>query len=141
MSPMQTRRRFLRTLSLAGAAIVLEMPQLPGAEDALETTTVRLAKNAGVCMAPQYVAEQLLLRAEGFAEPRYDGSFTDRDAFAAETPSELPYKWREYDADATARFYARRLKEAGLLKSSLQKIIADGTDWRFLNEVRDELGA
>ena len=102
------------------------MPQLPGAEDALETTTV---------------AEQLLLRAEGFAEPRYDGSFTDRDAFAAETPSELPYKWREYDADATARFYARRLKEAGLLKSSPQKIIADGTDWRFLNEVRDELGA
>jgi NitT/TauT family transport system substrate-binding protein len=31
--------------------------------------------------------------------------------------------------------------EAGLLKSSPQKIIADGTDWRFLNEFKRELKA
>jgi NitT/TauT family transport system substrate-binding protein len=44
--------------------------------------------------------------------------------------SELPYdKWREYDAEDTVRFYALRLRDAGLIKSSLQKIIADGTDW------------
>jgi len=34
-----------------------------------------------------------------------------------------------------------RLREAGLIKSSPQKIIADGTDWRFLDEVRRELKA
>jgi len=56
--------------------------------------------------------------------------------------SELPYyKWRDYDAEDTLRFYALRLHEAGLLKSSPQKIIAENTDWRFLAEVKRELRA
>jgi len=29
----------------------------------------------------------------------------------------------------------------GLIKSSPQKIIADGTDWRFLNELKREMKA
>jgi NitT/TauT family transport system substrate-binding protein len=37
------------------------------------------------------------------------------------------------------RFYALRLHEAGMIKSSPQKIIAQGSDWRFLNELRKEL--
>jgi len=37
------------------------------------------------------------------------------------------------------RFYALRLHEAKLIKSTPSKIIADGTDWRFLNEVKREL--
>ena len=36
-------------------------------------------------------------------------------------------------------FYALRLHEAGMVKSSPQKIIAQGTDWRFLKELRKEL--
>jgi len=52
----------------------------------------------------------------------------------------IPYdKWREYDPEDTIRFYALRLHEAGFIKSSPQKIIADGTDWRFLNELKREL--
>ena len=39
------------------------------------------------------------------------------------------------------RFYALRLHEAGLIKSSPNKIIADGTDWRFFNELKRELKA
>src|SRR5262249_57873808 len=39
-------------------------------EPALETTSVRLAKNTGICIAPQYVAEELL-REEGFTDVRY----------------------------------------------------------------------
>ena len=39
------------------------------------------------------------------------------------------------------RFYALRLREAGLIKSTPQKIISDGTDWRFLNELKRELKA
>jgi NitT/TauT family transport system substrate-binding protein len=39
------------------------------------------------------------------------------------------------------RFYALRLYDAGLIKSSPQKIIADGTDWCFLNELKRELKA
>ena len=37
------------------------------------------------------------------------------------------------------RFYALRLHEAGMIKSSPQKIIAQGTDWRFFNELKKEL--
>jgi hypothetical protein len=46
-------------------------------------------------------------------------------------------KWREYDAEDTIRFYALRLRDVGLIKSTPQKIIADGTDWRFLNESQE----
>jgi len=59
---------------------------------------------------------------------------------ALQTLTEIPYgKWREYDPEASVRFYALRLHEAGLIKSSPQKIIASGTDWRFLNELKKEL--
>jgi NitT/TauT family transport system substrate-binding protein len=53
----------------------------------------------------------------------------------------LTDKWREYDHEDTIRFYALRLHEVGMIKSSPQKIIAEGTDWRFLNELKRELKA
>ena len=34
---------------------------------------------------------------------------------------------------------ALRLHEVGMIKSSPQKIIAEGTDWRFLNEIKREM--
>jgi NitT/TauT family transport system substrate-binding protein len=37
------------------------------------------------------------------------------------------------------RFYALRLRDAGMIKSSANKILADGTDWRFWNELKREL--
>ena len=36
---------------------------------------------------------------------------------------------------------AALVQEPGMIKSSPQKIIADGTDWRFLNELKRELKA
>jgi NitT/TauT family transport system substrate-binding protein len=66
--------------------------------------------------------------------PRYD--------YALQTLSENGYdKWREYDPEDTMRFYALRLREVDLIKSTPNKIIADGTDWRFLNELKRELKA
>ena len=35
--------------------------------------------------------------------------------------------------------YARRLHEAGMIKTNPEKIIAQGTDWRFLNALKKEL--
>jgi NitT/TauT family transport system substrate-binding protein len=70
MPIVQTRRRLLATLSLAGAAGLLRAPNLLAAEGSLETTSVRLTRTPGICLAPQYVAEELL-RAEGFTEIRY----------------------------------------------------------------------
>jgi NitT/TauT family transport system substrate-binding protein len=333
MTLMRTRRRFLTTLSLAGAAGLLRVPRSLAAEGALETTTVRLPKTFGLCVAPQYVADELL-RAEGFTDIRYvpsglnapeaiardeidfgsnfapvlitaldrgipitalgplhvgcfevfgnegihsiidlkhksvavealgspthlflsviaanigidpakdinwvtsgsvrpmqlfmdgksdaflglppepqelrarhigrvlldsavdrpyshyicclligsrdyvrkypvatkrvlrailkanelcaaeparaaqrlvDGGFTNRYDYALQTLTELPYdKWRDYDPEDSLRFYALRLREAGMTKSSPQKIIAEGTDWRFLDELKRELKA
>jgi NitT/TauT family transport system substrate-binding protein len=70
MPVTQTRRQFLTTLSLAGAAGLLHGPPSRAAEGALETTTVRIAKIGAICLAPQYVSEELL-RAEGFTDIRY----------------------------------------------------------------------
>ena len=39
------------------------------------------------------------------------------------------------------RFYALRLHEVGMIKSSPNPLIAEGTDWRFLNELKRELKA
>jgi NitT/TauT family transport system substrate-binding protein len=52
----------------------------------------------------------------------------------------VPYsRWREDDPEETVRFYALRLHEVGIMKSSPQKMIAQGTDWRFLNELKKEM--
>ena len=334
MPSMQTRRRFLTTLSLAGAAGLLRTPRALAAEGSLETTTVRLPKIPSICVSPQYVAEELL-RAEGFTDIRYvesqaatviepigrgkidfglqyapllipaidtgasltvlagvhvgcfelfakegirtvadlkgrsvgvqdwgstahvlialmaahvgldpandirwatdpsvkpieefiegridafmgfppqpqdlrarhighvivnstvdrpwsqyfccmvagnrdyvrnypvatksvlrailkatdicateptrvarqivDDGFTPRYDYALQALNEVPYdRWRDYDAADTIRFYALRMHETGFIKASPQKIIADGTDWRFLNELKRELKA
>jgi NitT/TauT family transport system substrate-binding protein len=47
--------------------------------------------------------------------------------------------WRaDYDPEDTLRYYALRLYEAGMITSSPGSIIARGTDWRFLDEVRHD---
>jgi NitT/TauT family transport system substrate-binding protein len=79
---------------------------------------------------------------EGAAQYLVEGRITERYDYALQTLTELPYdRWREYDPEDTLRFYALRLHEAGMVKSSPNKIIAEGTDWRFLNELKRELKA
>ncbi len=47
--------------------------------------------------------------------------------------------WREFDPEDTMRFYALRLREAGLVKSTPDELIARATDWRYLDEIKREL--
>ncbi len=69
-----------------------------------------------------------------------ESGFTPRYDYALQTMKEVPYnKWREYDPEDTLRFYALRLREAGMIKLTPNKLIADATDWRFLNELKREL--
>jgi len=71
-----------------------------------------------------------------------DKRFTERYDYAFQAVQAIPYnKWRVYNPEDTLRFYALRLHEAGMIKSTPQKILASGTDWRFLNELRKELKA
>jgi len=88
------------------------------------------AKATEVCaLEPDRVARALV-----------EKKWTDREDYARQTLRELPYgRWREFNPEDTIRFYALRLHEAGMIKSSPQKIIAQGTDWRFLNELKKEL--
>jgi NitT/TauT family transport system substrate-binding protein len=76
------------------------------------------------------------------AQRMLDSGLTPRYDYALQALSEIPYdRWREYDAEDTLRFYALRLYEAGMVKSNPNKIIADGTDWGFLDELKRELKA
>jgi NitT/TauT family transport system substrate-binding protein len=87
-------------------------------------------KAADLCANAPEAAAQLIV----------EGGFTERYDYALQTLTENPYgAWREYDAEDTMRFYALRLHELGMIKSSPKQIIAKGTDWRFLNEVKREL--
>jgi NitT/TauT family transport system substrate-binding protein len=62
--------------------------------------------------------------------------------YARQTPRETPYTtWREFDPEDTTRFYSLRLQEVGMIKSTPDKIIAQGTDWHLLNELKKELKA
>ena len=89
-----------------------------------------LLKAADICALEPERAARFLVEKD-YAK-RYD--------YALQTMQEVPYdKWREYDPEDTVRFYALRLHEAGMIKSSPQKLIAQGTDWRFLNELKKEL--
>jgi NitT/TauT family transport system substrate-binding protein len=75
------------------------------------------------------------------AQRMVERGFTARHDYAVQTLADVPYnRWRDYDPEDTIRFYALRLREAGMVKSSPAKIIADGSDWSFLNGVRRELG-
>jgi len=91
-----------------------------------------ILKAADFCAANPERAAQLLV----------DGGFTDRYDYALQTLSEVRYdRWREYDAEDAMRFYALRLHEVGMIKSSPNELLAKGTDWRFLNELKRELKA
>jgi len=60
--------------------------------------------------------------------------------YSLQTMKEIQYaRWRDYNAEDTVRFYSLRLHEAGMIKSTPNKIIAQGTDWRFFNELKREL--
>jgi len=78
----------------------------------------------------------------GAAQRLVEGGFTQNYDYARQSLAETLYnKWREYDPQDSIRFYSLRLREAGMIKSIPTKIIADGTDWRFLNELKRELKA
>jgi NitT/TauT family transport system substrate-binding protein len=88
-----------------------------------------VCKGADLCASESMRVAQVMVD-RGY---RYD--------HVVQTLNDVPYNgaWRDYEPDDTLRFYALRLREAGFIKSLPQKIIAEGSDWRFLNEVKREL--
>lgn len=71
-----------------------------------------------------------------------DKGYVQSRDIALQTLSDVEYrKWRDYSPEDSIRFYSLRLREVGLVKSTPQKLIAQGTDWRFLNALKRELKA
>jgi NitT/TauT family transport system substrate-binding protein len=89
-----------------------------------------LLKATDLCAAePERVARQMVER-----------GFTDNYDYNLQTLQELPYAvWRDFDPEDSVRFFALRLNEAGFIKLAPDRIIAEHTDWRFLNELKREL--
>lgn len=82
------------------------------------------------CIADPAVAARVVVE-RGYAK-RYD--------LALEAFKEIRYSaWREFDPEDTVRFFSLRLHENGMIESGPQEIIAKGTDWRFLNELKREM--
>jgi NitT/TauT family transport system substrate-binding protein len=89
-----------------------------------------ILKAADLCVSePQRAARRLV-----------DGGFTERYDLALQALDEVPYrKWHDYDPEDSIRFYALRLREAGTIKSDPHSLIAAGTDWSLINELKREL--
>jgi NitT/TauT family transport system substrate-binding protein len=76
----------------------------------------------------------------GAARLWVDHGITTRYDYALQMLNETRYDiWRDFDPEDSVRFYALRLHEAGIVRSSPQKLISEHTDWRFLNELKHEM--
>ncbi len=61
---------------------------------------------------------------------------------ALDVMTSIPYnRWRTHNPEDSLRFHGLRLDEAGMIKTSPQRLISQGTDWRFVNELKRELKA
>jgi NitT/TauT family transport system substrate-binding protein len=91
-----------------------------------------ILKAADVCSAePERVARRLV-----------EGGFAQHYDIARQMLVDIPYaSWRELDPEDTLRFCGLWLHEFGELNSPLNKLIAKGADWRFLEQVKRELKA
>jgi NitT/TauT family transport system substrate-binding protein len=79
---------------------------------------------------------------EAAARRSTEKGFSSSYDYALRTLSDARFDvWRDFDPEDTVRYYALRLHELGMIATSPQEIIAKGTDWRFLNELKRELKA
>ena len=68
--------------------------------------------------------------------------YKSNSEYARQALKELPYRrWRDDNPEESLRFYALRLREAGMVKGTPQRIISQGSDWRILEELKREMKA
>ena len=90
-----------------------------------------LMKAVDLCASQPEQAGKLMA-ARGFAAPQ--------SGYVLQSIKEIGYRhWREYEAEDTMRFWSLRLREVGIVKSDPKKLLARGTDWRFIEQIKREL--
>jgi NitT/TauT family transport system substrate-binding protein len=91
-----------------------------------------ILKAADVCNSDPLLVARFL--SEKLYEPRFQ--------IGLEVVKSLPYsRWREANPEDTIRFHALRLREVGMVRNPPNKVIAQGMDLRFLNELKREMKA
>jgi NitT/TauT family transport system substrate-binding protein len=91
-----------------------------------------LLKAADLCVSqPELAAKTMAAR--GIAS-NYD--------YLLQAVKEVGYrKWRDYEPEDTMRFWSLRLRELDFIRGDPKKLLAQGTDWRFIRELKKELKA
>jgi NitT/TauT family transport system substrate-binding protein len=85
-------------------------------------------------------ADACSVDSDGAARLLVDRGHTPSYEYARQTLRHLEYRaWRDFDPGDSLRFYGLRLREAGLIKSSPNNLVAEGADWRILKELKKEL--
>ena len=65
------------------------------------------------------------------------GLFND-ESLTTETTAMCTYNWHDVDPEETFRWFALRLAEAKLITSTPQQILALGTDFTYMRQLRSE---
>ena len=87
-------------------------------------------KASQLCASDRSTAARLLVERGATSDIEYAGTAL----------AEIPFNaWRSYDPEDSVRFPALRLKKAGLLKGTPNRIVSRGTDFRFIEEIRREM--
>jgi NitT/TauT family transport system substrate-binding protein len=91
-----------------------------------------LWKATDLCASqPELAAKAMLARNVG---PNYD--------YLLQAVKDIGYrKWRDYEPEDTMRFWSLRLRELGIIQGDPKNLLAHGTDWRFVDQLRKELKA
>jgi NitT/TauT family transport system substrate-binding protein len=90
-----------------------------------------ILKSVDLCSSnPELAARQLV-----------EGGFLPNKSDILGTFKDTRHEWRDFDAADSLRFYALRMQETGMIKSTPDDILAHGTDWRFIGQLQRELKA
>ena len=89
-----------------------------------------ILKSADVCQSDP----------DGTAQFMVNRGYTGDPVQTAQALREIPYRrWRDYDPEDTIRFYGLRLREAGMVTRTPNRLLAEAAEWRFLRELKEEL--
>jgi NitT/TauT family transport system substrate-binding protein len=94
-----------------------------------------------VCRAADLVTKDKVSAAHQFVASGFFSTTpaaTDED-ITNEVIRDLSYDWRDFDPEETLRFFALRLADAKLVKLTPQEIIAQGSDFAYMRQLRSEL--
>jgi NitT/TauT family transport system substrate-binding protein len=85
-------------------------------------------------------ADQCTADPERAARLMVDRGYAANYEYALQALREIRYSaWREFDPEDSIRFFSLRLHESQMIGSNPQRIIAEGTEWRFLEELKREM--